>query len=43
MVDFRCPNCPGLFLMSKGVYNHVRLVLDLRDFIIADASFLILF
>ena len=23
MVDFKCPNCPGRSLRSKGVYNHV--------------------
>ncbi|XP_072050117.1 uncharacterized protein [Amphiura filiformis] len=32
LFDFRCPKCPAASLRSKGVYNRVRLVLDLRDF-----------
>ena len=32
-VDFHCPSCsPQQSLRSKGLYNHVRLVLDLREF-----------
>ena len=31
-VLFHCPHCKSQHLRSKGVYNHVRLVLDIRDF-----------
>jgi hypothetical protein len=31
-VDFRCPHCSTpQSLRSKGIYNHVRLVLDVKD------------
>ncbi len=32
-VDFHCPRCiPTQSLRSKGVYNHVRLVLDTQNY-----------
>lgn len=32
-VDFHCPNCETpRSLRSKGLYNHVRLVLDAKEF-----------
>lgn len=32
-VDFRCPRCTtSPSLRSKGIYNHVRLVMDNKDF-----------
>ncbi len=32
-VDFHCPRCiPTQLLRSKGVYNHVRLVLDTQNY-----------
>ena len=31
-VDFKCPACPThQSLRSKGVYNHVRMVIDSKD------------
>ena len=40
MVNFKSPNCPGQLLRSKGVYNHVRLVMDLRDFFYLAAEYM---
>ena len=30
-VDFKCPKCPSRSLRSKGLYNHVRLVVGSQD------------
>lgn len=30
-VDLHCPRCPSKSLTSKGVYNRVRMVLDVKD------------
>ena len=32
LVDFKCPTCPmPQSLRSKGVYNHIRMVIDSKD------------
>ncbi|XP_078606607.1 uncharacterized protein LOC144879237 [Branchiostoma floridae x Branchiostoma japonicum] len=32
LFDFKCPSCPKRSLTSKGIYNKVRLVLDLKEY-----------
>lgn len=32
LVDLRCPRCPQKSLTSKGLYNRVRLVLDMTSY-----------
>ena len=39
-VDFKCPNCPGQILRSRGLYKNVRLVMDLRDFFYIASEYL---
>ena len=35
-VDFHCPHCgPHESLRSKGVYNRVRLVVDIKEYYLA--------
>ena len=40
MVNLHCPHCTTQSLRSKGVYNHVRLVMDMRDFFYLTAEYL---
>ena len=39
-VDFKCPNCPGHILRSRGLYKNVHLVMDLRDFFYITSEYL---
>ena len=39
-IDFHCHYCKTSSLRTKGVYNHVRLVLDLKDFYYMAAEYM---
>lgn len=38
-VDFRCPQCQSS-LKSKGLYNHIRMVMDIKDFYYLAAEYM---
>lgn len=40
MADLHCPNCPHRSLATKGVYNRVRIVMDLSSFYYMAAEYM---